>query len=33
MISAVNEAMRKAQVMSEAEMTKLTGGIKIPGMF
>lgn len=32
-VSAVNEAMRKAQAMSEAEMVKLTGGIKIPGMF
>lgn len=32
-VSAVNEAMRKAQAMSEAEMAKLTGGIKIPGMF
>jgi hypothetical protein len=29
----VNEAMRKAQAMIEAEMAKLTGGIKIPGMF
>lgn len=32
-VSAVNEAMRKAQAMSEAEMAKLTGGIKLPGMF
>ena len=32
-VSAVNEAMRKAQTMIEAEMAKLTGGIKIPGMF
>lgn len=32
-VSAVNEAMRKTQAMSEAEMAKLTGGIKIPGMF
>ncbi len=32
-VSAVNEAMRKAQAMSDAEMAKLTGGIKIPGMF
>ncbi|OGQ87745.1 MAG: nucleoid-associated protein, YbaB/EbfC family [Deltaproteobacteria bacterium RIFOXYD12_FULL_56_24] len=32
-VSAVNEAMRKAQAMSEVEMAKLTGGVKIPGMF
>ncbi|MHB1228182.1 MAG: YbaB/EbfC family nucleoid-associated protein [Desulfurivibrionaceae bacterium] len=32
-VSAVNEAMRKAQAMIEAEMAKITGGIKIPGMF
>jgi len=32
-VSAVNEAMRKAQDMIEAEMAKITGGIKIPGMF
>lgn len=32
-ISAVNEAMRKAQAMAEAEMGKLTGGFKIPGLF
>jgi hypothetical protein len=32
-VSAVNEAMRKAQTMIEAEMAKITGGIKIPGMF
>ena len=32
-VSAVNEAMRKAQAMIDAEMAKLTGGIKIPGMF
>ena len=32
-VSAVNEAMRKAQAIIDAEMAKLTGGIKIPGMF
>ncbi|MDG4476058.1 YbaB/EbfC family nucleoid-associated protein [Thiovibrio frasassiensis] len=32
-VSAVNEAMRKAQAMIEGEMSKLTGGMKIPGMF
>lgn len=32
-VSAVNEAMRKAQAMAEVEMGKLTGGFKIPGLF
>jgi len=32
-VSAVNEAMRQAQAMIDAEMAKITGGIKIPGMF
>lgn len=32
-VSAVNEAMRKAQAMSDTEMAKLAGGIKLPGMF
>ncbi len=31
--AAVNEAMKKAQEMIQSEMGKLTGGIKIPGMF
>jgi hypothetical protein len=32
-IAAVNDAMRKAQEMIQAEMGQLTGGIKIPGLF
>ncbi len=32
-VAAVNEAMRKAQELSQAEMAKLTGGLKIPGLF
>ena len=31
--AAVNDAMGKAQEMIQQEMSKLTGGIKIPGMF
>jgi DNA-binding YbaB/EbfC family protein len=30
-VAAVNEAIRKAQGMMAEEMSKLTGGIKIPG--
>ena len=32
-VSAVNEGIKKAQDMAQAEMRKLTGGISIPGMF
>ncbi|KKM09389.1 hypothetical protein SY88_18660 [Clostridiales bacterium PH28_bin88] len=32
-LAAVNEALRKAQEMVNAEMGKITGGIKIPGLF
>jgi nucleoid-associated protein EbfC len=32
-VAAVNDAMRKARDMAQAEMAKLTGGIKIPGLF
>jgi hypothetical protein len=32
-LAAVNEAMKKAQEMIQAEMSKLTGGLKIPGLF
>lgn len=32
-LTAVNEALKKAQEMVNAEMGKLTGGLKIPGMF
>lgn len=31
--AAVNEALRKAQELVSEEMGKLTGGLKIPGMF
>ncbi|MFX4262908.1 YbaB/EbfC family nucleoid-associated protein [Pelotomaculum propionicicum] len=31
--AAVNEALRKAQEMVSQEMGKITGGLKIPGMF
>lgn len=32
-IAAVNEAMRKADEMAAKEMSKLTGGMNIPGLF
>ncbi len=32
-VSAVNEGIKKAQDMAQAEMRKLTGGISIPGIF
>ena len=32
-MAAVNDATRKAQEMIQAEMAKLTGGMKIPGLF
>lgn len=31
--AAVNEGLRKAQEMVSTEMGKLTGGLKIPGLF
>jgi len=31
--AALNEGLRKAQEMSSNEMGKLTGGLKIPGLF
>ena len=31
-LAAVNDGMRKAREMASAEMAKLTGGLKIPGM-
>ena len=33
LVAAVKEAMRKSQEMAAEEMNKITGGIKIPGMF
>ena len=32
-LTAVNDALKKAKAMSDEEMAKITGGIKIPGMF
>ena len=32
-LTAVNDALKKSKTMSEEEMAKITGGIKIPGMF
>lgn len=33
LIAAINEAMRKADEVSEAEMAKVSGGLNIPGLF
>lgn len=32
-LTAVNEAIRKSKEMVEKEMSAITGGLKIPGMF
>lgn len=32
-LAAVNESLKKAQEMVNREMGKLTGGLKIPGLF
>ena len=32
-VSAVNEGIKKAQDMAQIEMSKITGGINIPGIF
>jgi DNA-binding YbaB/EbfC family protein len=32
-LAATNEALRKAQEMVATEMSKITGGLKIPGLF
>lgn len=32
-LAAVNDALKKAKGMMEEEMAKITGGLKIPGMF
>jgi DNA-binding YbaB/EbfC family protein len=32
-VAAVNEALTRSKEMVEGEMGKLTGGLKIPGMF
>lgn len=31
-LAAVNDGVRKAREMASSEMSKLTGGLKIPGM-
>jgi hypothetical protein len=31
-VAAVNEALRQAQAMMGEEMSKLTGGLRIPGL-
>ena len=31
-LAAVNDGMRKARDMASAEMSKITGGLKIPGL-
>ena len=31
-VAAVNEGVRKAQEMAQAEMMKITGGLSIPGL-
>jgi DNA-binding protein YbaB len=32
-VAAINEAMRKVDEVMEREMGKITGGMKIPGLF
>ena len=32
-VTAVNDAMKKVDDMTESELGKVTGGLKIPGMF
>ncbi|PLX85626.1 MAG: YbaB/EbfC family nucleoid-associated protein [Desulfuromonas sp.] len=32
-IAAVNEAIKKSQDMAQQEMSKITGGMQIPGLF
>ncbi len=32
-MAAVNEAVKKSQVMAQEEMSKITGGMNIPGLF
>ncbi len=31
--AAFNEAMRKSQELASSEMAKITGGLKVPGLF
>ena len=32
-LAAVNDALKKAREMQQSEMSALTGGLKIPGLF
>ena len=32
-VTAVNDAMKKVDEMTEKELGKVTGGLKLPGMF
>jgi len=32
-MAAVNEAIKKSQAMAQEEMSKITGGMNIPGLF
>ena len=32
-LAAVNEALRKAEAMASSEMSKITGGMNLPGLF
>ena len=32
-VTAVNDAMKKVDDMTESELGKVTGGLKLPGMF
>lgn len=32
-LTAVNDALQKAEEMSNKEMSRLTGGLKLPGLF
>ena len=32
-VAAVNDGLRKAKELGKAEMTKMTGGLNIPGLF
>ena len=32
-LAAINDGIKKAKAMMEAEMGQITGGIKVPGLF
>ena len=33
LVAAFNEALRKSQELASSQMSKVTGGLKIPGLF